>query len=578
MFDTLGRGQASIVRESSRAAIAAASAANMAIYGVDARGLAGLGEEAVQLTSPSADPASGPGASGLRQELLRSQDNLRRVADETGGFAVTNTDAVSQAFDRVVAENSAYYLLGYYPSETRKDGAFHRLEVRVNRPGARIRARSGYIATAQKRDAAAADEASGAPAALRDALLNPVPQSGLPMAVQVAPFKGNGDKASVLVTVEYGAAAFDESGVVAADRDRLDSSVVAVDPVGKVAQSDHATITLNVKPETRQAMRVLGFRTHARLLLAPGRYQIRAAALIPGKGLVGSVHEDVEVPDFSKAALSMSGLVLTSRVAGLTPTARLDPRMHEVLPAPPSAVRDFRNDEAIALFAEVYAAGGVPPSGAALTTRIRNAAGESVFERKDVRTAEELARMKDGYSLQVSLRQFPPGDYVLRLEADVPGGGSSPAARETAFRIWDLAQAAAPQAGAANESGGLPFVVVAKGAVSGVTGARQSIARNQAEWQALWQSLSMRGAQPAVKFDNTMIVAVFLGSRPTAGYEPEVVEVRRDGDALIVEWREHTPRDAGNPPAQTTPFLLAGVPQHVGEVRFQKVGSVADRD
>ena len=73
-------------------------------------------------------------------------------------------------------------------------------------------------------------------------------------------------------------------------------------------------------------------------------------------------------------------------------------------------------------------------------------------------------------------------------------------------------------------------------------------------------------------FDNTMIVGVFLGARPTAGYEPEIVGVVRDGESLVVEWREREPRDAGNPPNETTPFVIAGVPQHAGDVRFRKVG------
>lgn len=568
MFGT--RGQASIVRDSSRAAVAAASAANLAIYGVDARGLAGLREEAVQLTSPSADPTANQGASGLSRELLRSQENLRRLSEETGGFAVVNTDQVGQAFDRVVEENSAYYLVAYYPSErTRRDGAFHRLEVKVNREGARVRARSGYIAAPQQATQKGTDEsAPGMPAVLRDALLSPVSQSALPMALHVAPFKANGDKASVLVTVEYGAVAFDDSGVVATDR--LDSSVIAVDPLGRIVQSDHATMTLNVQPETRQAMRVLGFRTHSRLELAPGRYQVRAGAFMPGKGLVGSVHEDIEVPDFAKTPLTMSGLVVTSGVAGYIPTARFDPRMRDVLPAPPSTQRDFRNDEAMALFAEIYAAAGVPSSGVTLTTRVTNAAGEKVFERQDVRTAEDMKRTKNGYSLQLSLRQFPPGDYRLRFEASVPGNSAMTVARETPFRIWDVSETAA-SAGTQALDSGAPFVVVAKGAVSGVADARQSIARTDAEFQALWQSLSLRGTRPAVEFKNTMVIALCLGSRPTAGYEPEIVAVRRIDDALVIQWREVTPAP-GNPPATTTPFLLAGVPQHEGEVRFEKVG------
>jgi hypothetical protein len=116
-------------------------------------------------------------------------------------------------------------------------------------------------------------------------------------------------------------------------------------------------------------------------------------------------------------------------------------------------------------------------------------------------------------------------------------------------------------------------VPVAKGAISGVAELRQVVARNSAEWQALWGTGSVSHGRPApsVTFDTTMIVAVFLGPRPTAGYEPEIVRVVREADALVVEWRERVPPDAGNPPNETTPFVVAGVPQHSGEVRFRKV-------
>ena len=53
----------------------------------------------MQLTSPAEDPTKGLGASGLSQELLRSQENLRRVSHETGGFAVVNTAELARAFE-----------------------------------------------------------------------------------------------------------------------------------------------------------------------------------------------------------------------------------------------------------------------------------------------------------------------------------------------------------------------------------------------------------------------------------------------------------------------------------------------
>jgi VWFA-related protein len=429
MFDVLRRGQASAVLESSRAAVSAANRANLAIYGVDVRGLGGLGSEAMQLTSPAEDPTRGLGASGLSQELLRSQDNLRSVSGNTGGFALVNSDEFTRAFDRVVEETSAYYVLGYYPAQDRREGTFRRVEVKVKHPGVNIRARRGYLAGGRPATPPSEPE-RGSAAALRDALIAPIPLPGLPMAVHVAPFRGSGDKASVLVTVEYQGSAFQGHTAVDPEQHRLDTSVLAVSTSGAVADRDDSTILLNVKPETRQAMQANGFRTHWRLELPPGRYQVRVAAAIAEIGLVGSVYEDVDVPDFSARPLSMSAIVLTSTRAGLTPTARFDERMRDMLPAPPTAIREFGRDEGIALFAEIY-----DPGDVTVTARIRDELGQVVFERETVRTADEMKAWKNGYPLQVSLRTFSPGDYVLRLEAARQAGGQALVAREVPFRV-----------------------------------------------------------------------------------------------------------------------------------------------
>jgi len=46
----------------------------------------------------------------------------------------------------VFAENASYYLLGYQPTDSTRDGKYRKLEVRVNRPGLEVRTRSGYMA------------------------------------------------------------------------------------------------------------------------------------------------------------------------------------------------------------------------------------------------------------------------------------------------------------------------------------------------------------------------------------------------------------------------------------------------
>ena len=75
--------------------------------------------------------------SALNEEVLRSQQNLRRVSDETGGFAVVNTGEFAHAFERVVEENSEYYLLGYYSTNPNRDGQLPNTTAALNTTNAR---------------------------------------------------------------------------------------------------------------------------------------------------------------------------------------------------------------------------------------------------------------------------------------------------------------------------------------------------------------------------------------------------------------------------------------------------------
>ena len=68
------------------------------------------------------------------------------LSEETGGFAVVNQNDFAAAFERLVDDNSAYYLLGYYSTNDRRDGRFRKIEVRVRQPGLTVRARKGYVA------------------------------------------------------------------------------------------------------------------------------------------------------------------------------------------------------------------------------------------------------------------------------------------------------------------------------------------------------------------------------------------------------------------------------------------------
>ena len=69
------------------------------------------------------------GPRGLPNELRLQHNSLRTLAEETGGFAVINTNSFDNTFNRIVEENSSYYVLAYYPPNPKRDGKFHNIEV-----------------------------------------------------------------------------------------------------------------------------------------------------------------------------------------------------------------------------------------------------------------------------------------------------------------------------------------------------------------------------------------------------------------------------------------------------------------
>jgi len=122
-----------------------------------------------------------------------------------------------------------------------------------------------------------------------------------------------------------------------------------------------------------------------------------------------------------------------------------------------------------------------------------------------------------------------------------------------------------------------PLTTVSRGSISDQETARQVTARTAAEWQAVWKAHSSTDPLPAVDFSTQMVVGVFLGSKPSAGYDVEIVGTRSEGDALVVEYVVRQP-GRGTMAAQiiTAPYHLVAVPKHAGPVRFAEVkGSTA---
>jgi VWFA-related protein len=423
---------ASMVLDATRDAIGAATRSNVAIYGIDPRGLTDLGDESIEVGSFPDDTSLGVGIGSLQTELRLSQDSLRTLSEETGGFAVVNKNDFSTAFQRIVEDNSTYYVLAYYPPDARP-GRLHKIDVRVTRPGLTVRARKGYVTPKKAEAVTTSNSKTPSTPQLREALDSPLPISGLTMHVFAAPFKGAAPNASVLFGVELRG-----RDIQLNQNTKVLLSYLAIDQNGKIKGGNTDSLTMTaLKPETKARIEQTGLRMLNRLDLPPGKYQLRVAAHDAAGGNVGSVQYDLIVPDFQKAPFSISGLVLTSGLGSALPTVRPDEQLKQVLPGPPVSLRSFaQNDEAV-VFAEVYDNEGSKPHKVDITATVITDEGRVLFKTDETRDSTDLggARGGYGYATRIPMKDLAPGLYVLKVEAKSRLGNTPPVARELRIAV-----------------------------------------------------------------------------------------------------------------------------------------------
>src|SRR5439155_16450083 len=114
---------------------------------------------------------------------------------------------------------------------------------------------------------------------------------------------------------------------------------------------------------------------------------------------------------------------------------------------------------------------------------------------------------------------------------------------------------------------------IEKGDQSSIEDAKQVLVRTEAEWTQLYRQHKFDKPAPTIDFSKEMIVAVFMGSRPTAGFSTAIVSATAANGALNVRYSESRP-PAGGVTAQvlTFPYHIAAIPKaDVKDVKFEKI-------
>lgn len=426
-----------------------ANRAGVVVYTMDARGLATArlnAEDNPQPAAPRAGP-SGPGSVSLaaaaqasvlepmaaRDNYLRdSQEALVYMAEQTGGFAILNTNDLNRGFGRVLSDLQGYYLLGFEssaPFQRSWDGG--RIRIRVKRPGLRVRARQGFFGPAQPERST--ETAPGDPLVV--AALSPFSTGALD--VRLTALFGHDAKSGSYVRALF---FIDPTGVSFEDLPdgrhgaRLTFLLITVGDNGQIVSQFRRELDLMLSEDEYRAAKQRGILYNARIpMKTPGGFQVRAAVRDERSSVIGSGSQFFEIPEVGKKKVALSGVVMQGTSAVKEAGVAVDSAEPSLAPATiedavfsEPGIRIFRPGSDAVYTCEIY--DGVADAESNLSTfatLLRD--GRTVYQTHE---SPVRARQKSNALRVVPVagrlslgRNMPRGAYTLRVTVSQARGG-----------------------------------------------------------------------------------------------------------------------------------------------------------
>jgi VWFA-related protein len=387
-----------------RKVVEAARRANAALYFIDTRGLADL-----------------PGFYGAQfGERIDEKDVLSAIADttqdaegaatlarDTGGFVVAQTNDLETGIVRIASESRSFYLLGYSPGNVPRDGRFRKIEVRVRRKDAVVRARRGYFAPSDVPETEAQKVRETMDPEIQYGLDSPTPLDAIPLRMTTYVLEETSlGRARVLVAADADISRVEFQATEGRLLGALDTLALAARRENSEVFRSDQKVDLERKPGP---MASPSWYTIVRELeLPPGTYHAKVVVRDPASRRLGTVTLAFEVPPLDE--LRLSSPILTDTIQfppGGAPNAVLLAR------------RTFSTAKPLFCRFDVFGAAADP------ATHMPHVVAGHLLRRKDGTVIgrgdpTEIAPTSIGgvfRLMQIPLGGLSPGDYELELYA-----------------------------------------------------------------------------------------------------------------------------------------------------------------
>jgi hypothetical protein len=154
------------------------------------------------------------------------------------------------------------------------------------------------------------------------------------------------------------------------------------------------------------------YEVFSRLPLKPGRYEVRFAAESAGR--TANVFVDVEVPDFAKADLSTSGVVLARTPPSIQASMNV---LADLIPVVPTTVREFGSTDRVTAFLRIYQGGKHDLLSPSISARVVDALNKTVVEQtKRLSAADFSAQRSADYRFEIPVSTLRVGEHLLTME------------------------------------------------------------------------------------------------------------------------------------------------------------------
>jgi VWFA-related protein len=306
------------------AATNSANRSNVSIYTVDSRGLLSATPGGGASVGASGGTAMFSGATVVSQSESRqdSRETLATLAGDTGGRSFFDLGDFAKVFQSVQNDNAGYYLIGYYSTDPARDGRWRRIQVKIAQlpGGAHLRTREGYYAPKDFGVFTTEDRERQ----LEDAFRSDTPEVELPVAVETAQFRLDGNQVFVPIAAKLAPSALQWAQKRGSHETAFDFAAEVRDAkTNRVVGALRDTITVKIDAEHFQDMQQRALVYQGGMILSPGEYKLKFLARENESGRIGTFEDKLTLPPPQPDRLQLSSVLLSSQVEAAQKTAQV---------------------------------------------------------------------------------------------------------------------------------------------------------------------------------------------------------------------------------------------------------------